>query len=75
MEHSLGKVLIIAGLVITAVGVVVLFGNKIPFIGKLPGDIHIERENFRFYFPLGTSILLSVLITAIVWIISLIGKK
>jgi hypothetical protein len=75
MEQSIGKVLIVAGLVLAAVGVFVMFGSKIPFLGKLPGDIRIERENFRFYFPLGTSILLSVLITAILWIISMIGRK
>lgn len=75
MDQSIGRVLIIAGLVIAAVGAAFLFSDKVSFLGKLPGDIRIERENFRFYFPLGTSILLSILLTAIVWIISLIGRK
>lgn len=75
MEQSIGRMLIIAGVIIAAVGAAFLFYDRIPFLGKLPGDIRIERENFRFYFPLGTSILISILITAIVWIISLIGRK
>ncbi len=75
MDQSIGRVLIIAGLVIAAVGAAFLFSDKVSFLGKLPGDIRIERENFSFYFPLGTSILLSILLTAIVWIISLIGRK
>lgn len=75
MDQSFGKVLIIAGLIIVAIGVAFLFSDKISFLGKLPGDIKIERENFRFYFPLGTGILLSIILTAIIWIISLIGRK
>ncbi len=75
MDQSIGRVLIVAGLLIAAIGAAFLFSDKILFLGKLPGDIRIERENFRFYFPLGTSIVLSILLTAIVWIISLIGRK
>ncbi len=75
MDQSLGKVLIIAGLIIVAIGVAFHFSDKISFLGKLPGDIKIERENFSFYFPLGTGILLSIILTAIIWIISLIGRK
>ena len=75
MDQTIGRMLILLGLIIVVIGAVFLFSDRIPFIGKLPGDIRIERENFRFYFPLGTSILLSILLTAIFWIISLIGRK
>ncbi len=75
MDQSIGKILILIGLIIMAIGAVFVFSDRMPFLGKLPGDIRIERENFSFYFPLGTSILLSILLTAIVWIISLIGRK
>lgn len=75
MDQSIGKILIIIGLIIIAIGAVILFSDRIPLIGKLPGDIRIERENFTVYLPIGTSILLSVLLTLIVWIASLIGKK
>ncbi|MGQ2872250.1 DUF2905 domain-containing protein [Leptospira santarosai] len=50
----------------------ILYGNKIPFLnylGKLPGDLRIEKENFRFYFPLTTSILVSILISLILFLI------
>lgn len=75
MEQAVGRLLIIGGILLVAMGAAFLLADKIPFIGKLPGDIRIERENFRFYFPLGTSLVLSILLTAIFWIISIIGKK
>ena len=69
---SLGKMLILVGVVVAAVGAVLVFGAKIPWIGRLPGDFKFEGKNFTFYFPLATSILLSVILTLIFW---LIGKK
>lgn len=63
-----GKILIISGLLIALVGVLFTFAGKIPWIGRLPGDIFIKRENFTFYFPLATSILLSALLSFILWL-------
>ena len=60
---SLGKLLILFGLILAAVGGLILLAGKIPFIGRLPGDIYIQRKNFTFYFPLATSILLSIILT------------
>lgn len=60
---SLARMLILFGLVLAAVGGLILFIGKIPFIGRLPGDIYIQRKNFSFYFPLTTSIVLSILLT------------
>lgn len=60
---SLARMLILFGLVVAAIGGLLLFMGKIPFIGRLPGDIYIQRKNFSFYFPLTTSILLSILLT------------
>ena len=68
----IGKFLILLGLIIAAIGGLLLFSEKIPWIGRLPGDIMIQRRNFIFYFPLVTSILLSVILTLIFW---LIGRK
>jgi hypothetical protein len=62
-----GKLLIAAGLLLVLLGFIFLYAGKIPFLGKLPGDIRIERENFRFYFPLGTSLLISALVTLMLW--------
>ena len=63
-----GRLLIILGLTLAAAGLLLTFAGEIPFIGKLPGDLRIERENFSFYFPLGTCLLLSLLLSLIFWL-------
>jgi DUF2905 family protein len=71
---DLGKILVALGLVMVVLGgILLLAGNpagKAPWLGRLPGDIYIERERWRFYFPLGTSILLSVVLSLILWLFS-----
>ncbi|HKZ05839.1 MAG TPA: DUF2905 domain-containing protein [Methylomirabilota bacterium] len=66
---ELGKILLGLGVVMVILGGLLLFGSsvsgKVPWIGRLPGDIYIERGNFRFYFPLATSIVLSIVLTVI----------
>jgi hypothetical protein len=62
---QLGKILIVLGLVIAGVGLFFTLGGKIPWIGRLPGDIYIKRKNFTFYFPLATSLLISIILTLI----------
>lgn len=64
----IGKSLIIFGLVIVAIGVLFTLAGRIPWIGRLPGDIHIKRENFTFYFPLATSIIISLVLSFILWL-------
>jgi hypothetical protein len=64
----MGKILIMLGLVLTSIGVLVLFSNKIPWLGRLPGDIYIEKNNFTFYFPITTSILLSIVLFIIMYV-------
>jgi hypothetical protein len=66
--QSLGKILIIVGVVIVLLGVILLWLPKIPFLGKLPGDVLVKRENFTFYFPLATSLLLSLLLSLIFYL-------
>ena len=68
MLPGLGKFLIISGLLIALFGVLFTFAGKIPWLGRLPGDIFIKRENFTFSFPLATSIILSVLLSLILWL-------
>ncbi len=70
MIQDFGKLLFVVGLVLALVGILVNFVGKIPWIGKLPGDIYIQRENFSFYFPLTTSIILSIFLTLILWLFS-----
>ena len=64
----MGKLLIIVGIVCIVVGVLLISLPKIPFFGKLPGDISLERENFKFYFPVTTSIVISLLISLILFL-------
>lgn len=70
MHHEqIGKVLLLAGTVLIVAGVVVFFfGNKLTFFGRLPGDIRIERDNFRMYIPITTMILLSIVLTLLSYI-------
>lgn len=70
----IGKFLIVTGILISLVGVLLLiFRNSgIPFLGRLPGDIVIQKKNFTFYFPIATSILLSVILSLIIYFF---GKK
>ena len=67
MDQQTGKYILIVGIVIVVVGILVyFFHDYLRWIGRLPGDIRIERENFRFYFPLATMIVLSLLVTLII---------
>jgi hypothetical protein len=60
---ALGKLLILVGVLIIVIGLLLLVGEKIPWIGKLPGDIIIRKEKFSFYFPITTCILISIILT------------
>jgi hypothetical protein len=66
--QTIGKTLIIFGIILIGLGVLLNFMQKIPFIGKLPGDIYIQKKNFTFYFPITTSILISILLSLIFWL-------
>jgi len=66
--QEIGKTLIIFGIVLIVVGVLLTSVNKIPYIGRLPGDIYVEKKNFTFYFPLASSILISIVLSLIFWI-------
>jgi hypothetical protein len=60
---DIGRTLIILGIVIFGIGVLLTATEKIPFLGKLPGDILIKKDGFTLYFPLATSIIISILLT------------
>lgn len=68
MGNDLGKLLIAAGLLLVGVGLLLCFGSKFNFLGRLPGDVHIERENFTVFFPLGTCLLVSFLLSLMFWL-------
>lgn len=70
MNSETGKYIIIAGIFLALAGVIIyFFHDKLHWIGRLPGDIRIEKENFRFYFPITTMIIFSILATALVYLI------
>ena len=64
---SFGKTLIYFGILLVVVGVIISFAGKLPWLGHLPGDIIIQRERFSFYFPLTTSILISVIVSLVLY--------
>ena len=78
MFTSIGKMLIVFGVVMVVIGIILILMGKVPFLGKLPGDIHIQKKDFGFYFPLGTcivvSIVLSLLLSAIFILLNLFRK-
>ena len=65
---EIGKLLIVFGVLIAVVGVVIVLAGRLPWIGRLPGDLYVRRGNFTFYFPLATSILVSIGLTLIFWL-------
>jgi hypothetical protein len=70
--QDLGRMLIVLGVVIALVGVVLTLAGRVPGFGRLPGDLSVQRGNWTFYFPLGTSLVLSLLLTLVLW---LIGRR
>lgn len=66
--NAFGKTLIFFGLLLAALGLLLTLGSKLPWLGRLPGDIYINRGNFSFYFPLTTSIIVSVIITLVLYL-------
>lgn len=70
--NLIGKILIFLGIFLVIVGIILVLGIKIPYVGKLPGDIYIKGDDFTFYFPLATCIIISIVLTLIFWIF---GKK
>ncbi len=67
---SLGRMLLVMGVLLAVVGLGLILAERFPGlrVGRLPGDIRIERDNFRFYFPIATSILVSIVLTLVLWI-------
>ncbi len=70
--NDVGKLLIVSGLLIAVVGVILVLAGRLPWLGRLPGDVYIQRGNWTFYFPLATSIVVSLALTTLFW---LIGRR
>jgi Protein of unknown function (DUF2905) len=67
---DVGRALIVLGIVLVGVGLLLSLVGKVPWLGRLPGDIHVQRGNWSFYFPLATSLLLSVVLSLLFWLFS-----
>jgi hypothetical protein len=65
---SIGKILLVSGLLLAGAGILFLLADRIGWIGKLPGDIIIKRENVTFFFPLATCILISIVLSLLFWL-------
>jgi uncharacterized protein HemY len=70
MIEFFGKILIFLGTILILLGLIFSFAGKIPYFGRLPGDVYIKRENFTFYFPITTCILVSIILSVIFYLIS-----
>jgi hypothetical protein len=68
MMPDLGKLLMLLGLLVFVAGAGLLLAGKLPWIGRLPGDIVIEREGFRLFLPLGTCVLISLVLSLLLWV-------
>ncbi|MCM8795751.1 MAG: DUF2905 domain-containing protein [Candidatus Omnitrophica bacterium] len=66
--QEIAKTLIIFGIILIAVGIILIFAPKLPYLGRLPGDIYWEKKNFTIYFPLTTCLLISVILSLIFWL-------
>ena len=70
MNAETGKYIIAAGVLIVIAGIVIyFFHDRLHWIGRLPGDIRIEKANFRFYFPITTMILFSIILSLLLWLL------
>ena len=68
--QGIGKLLVIAGIILVVLGVIIYFaGNKLQWFGNLPGDIRIKRENFSFYMPITSMLLLSIVLSVLWWLV------
>jgi len=66
--HEVGKLLLVFGVLLVLAGLALVLVGRVPWLGRLPGDIHIERGSWTFYFPLATSLVLSAVLSLILWI-------
>lgn len=70
MTQSTGKYVILIGLIVIVIGAIIYFFNdKLHWLGRLPGDIRVEKENFRFFFPITTMIVLSAILNLAIWLV------
>ena len=67
--HEVGKLLLVFGVLLVLADLALMLVGRVPWLGRLPGDVHIERGSWTFYFPLATSLVLSAVLSLILWIV------
>lgn len=72
---QLGRALLVAGLVIAGIGLALTFADRVPFLGRLPGDIRLGGDRVTVYIPIATSILLSIVLTVVLGLVSWLGRR
>ena len=73
--EAIGRLLLVTGAVIALVGLLLILVGKVPYLGRLPGDILVQKRNFTFYFPLVTMLILSLVLTLVLnLVLRLMGK-
>lgn len=72
---SVGRALLLAGLVIAAIGLALTFADRVPLVGRLPGDIRLGGDRVTVYIPIATSIVLSILLTAVLGLVTWLGRR
>jgi Protein of unknown function (DUF2905) len=70
--NELGRLLIVVGVLVAIIGVILTLAGRLPWLGRLPGDIYVQRGQWTFFFPLATSLLISVVLSIALW---LIGRR
>jgi hypothetical protein len=77
LSYQFGKLMVVAGIVLVVVGLLLMLGSRVSFLGlgRLPGDIAYKGKNVTFYFPIVTCLLLSLALTLIFWLISLLSRR
>ena len=68
--ESLARTLIVVGLVMAGLGLLLYVAPSVPLLGRLPGDIRVERPGFRFYFPITTCLLVSAILSGVFWLVA-----
>jgi Protein of unknown function (DUF2905) len=66
---NVGRLLVIGGLIVVAVGILFMLGSRVPFLGRLPGDLHWERDGVSVYIPLATSLLISIVLSVVLTLV------
>ena len=73
--QAVGRMVVVLGIVVTVLGLALMFAGRVPFLGRLPGDIHVQGDHWTVYAPIATSILLSVLLTLVLSLVGWLGTR